>query len=354
VTEAEIIMATFFTLGAESAVGDNNQLLKLTKLIHWEKLSKHLKGINKNDINPQGGQEGYDKVQLLKALLLGQWHNLSDRELENSLRVRLDFMLFTGLEPGQTYPDHTTLCRFRNKLISKGLDKRVFKEINRQLESLGLTIEAAKGAVVDATIIQSAARPRREIEEKKMAEDRQEDQADNMHFEVVDSKDKDARWLKKGKRCYFGYKGFISTSEKEGFIQALHVTPANSYEGNELSKLLDELKPKSVFADKAYATAKNRQGLKAKGIKDRIMHKASRGHELSSRKKLLNKLISSRRFIVEQCFGTLKRRFAMARTRYFGIEKVQGQLYLKAMCYNLNKACNMVVAVGQLRLVDAR
>jgi len=55
-------------------------------------------------------------------------------------------------------PDETTPCRFRNRLIEKGADKKMFKKINQQLELLGLKIESAKGAIVDATIIESAAR----------------------------------------------------------------------------------------------------------------------------------------------------------------------------------------------------
>lgn len=333
-------MATFFTLGAEALIGQDNQLLRLNRLIKWNRIEKHLVGVNKNDIDPAGGPMGYNKLALLKAILLGQWHNLSDRDLENSLRVRIDFMLFTGLELDQPFPDNTTLCRFRNKLIAKGLDKKIFKEMNRQLESLGLKIESSQGAVVDATIIESAARPNQIIEEAELPEDRQEDER-STQFQVQDSVDKDARWLKKGRKCYLGYKAFVSTSEGKGFIQALHVEPANVYEGHYLSKVIEQVEAKAVYADKGYAVKSNTAWLKDKGIKSRIMYKAARGRALSQREKLLNKLISKRRFIVEQCFGTLKRRFDMTRARYMGIAKVAGQLYLKSMCFNLNKALNM-------------
>lgn len=332
-------MATFFTLGAEALIGQDNQLLKLNRLIQWHRIEKHLVGIHKNDISSDGGPVGYNKLALLKAILLGQWHSLSDRDLENSLRVRIDFMLFTGLELDQAFPDHTTLCRFRAKLIAKGLDKKIFKEMNRQLESLGLKIESSQGAVVDATIIESAARPNQLIEETDIAEDRQEE--DKPEFQVRDSIDPDARWLKKGNRCYLGYKAFVSTSEGTGFIQALHVEPANVYEGHYLSKVIEQTEARVVYADKGYAVGTNRIWLKRNGIKSRIMHKAVRGRALNKREKLLNKLISKRRFIVEQCFGTLKRRFEMARARYMGIAKVTGQLYLKSMCFNLNKALNI-------------
>jgi IS5 family transposase len=336
-------MATFFTLGAEALIGQDNQLVKLNRLIQWPRIEKYLVGVNKNDIDPAGGPTGYNKLALLKAILLGQWHSLSDRDLENSLRVRIDFMLFTGLELDEPFPDSSTLCRFRNKLIAKGIDKKIFKEMNYQLEQLGLKIESSKGAVVDATIIQSAARPNRLLEEVEMPEDRREDEA-KAEFQVRDSADPDARWLKKGRHCYLGYKAFVSTSEGNGFIQALHVEPANVYEGHYLSKVVEQTQAKAVYADKGYCVGTNTIWLKKQGIKSRIMRKAARGRALSKWEKRLNKLISKRRFIVEQCFGTLKRRFEMARARYMGVTKVAGQLYLKSMCFNLNKALNMGIA----------
>lgn len=163
-------MASFFMLGAEERIGEKNQLMKLAKLINWEALRSYLKGLYKNEEHSQGGPP-YDTLKLFKGILLGQWHNLSDPKLEESLRVRLDFMLFTGFEVGEDLPDETTLCRFRNKLIEKKLDQVLFNFINQQLEQIGLHIQSSKGAIVDATIIESAARPRRTLE---IVEDRAE------------------------------------------------------------------------------------------------------------------------------------------------------------------------------------
>jgi IS5 family transposase len=78
-------------------------------------------------------------------------------QLEESLRVRMDFMLFTNFD-GEV-PDHSTLCRFRNLLISRGLLEKTLNNINKQLEKKGLKVEAKEGAIVDATVIESAARP---------------------------------------------------------------------------------------------------------------------------------------------------------------------------------------------------
>lgn len=344
-------MNSFFTLGAEHQVGEDNQLMKLSKLINWEQFRKEFKGLYKQEENHKGGQQPYDPLKMFKAILLGQWHSLSDPKLEESLRVRLDFMLFTGFELGEELPDETTLCRFRNRLIKRGLAKELFKKINEQLEEYGLKVESSKGAVIDATIIESAARPKRMIE---IAEDRSEGEArggelknqGEGEIQTRESVDPDAKWLKKGTRYYFGYKGFARVSEGSGFISQVEVTPANQAECKELDHLTLDLTNQVIYADKAYASRENREILKSRKLKDRVLHKATRNHPLTHWQKIFNKAVSKRRYIVEQCFGTLKRQFGCRRSQYMTKEKVAGELYFKSICYNLLKAINQINIVS--------
>jgi len=49
-------------------------------------------------------------------------------------------------------------------------------------------------------------------------------------------------------------------------------------------------------------------------------------------------LVSQKRHLVEQAFGTLKRRFQFERASYFTVAKVHGQMTLKAIAFNLLKA----------------
>ncbi|MBI3211664.1 MAG: transposase [Simkania negevensis] len=108
---------SFFTSEAYTRLGSKNRLVKLNQLIDWEKITPHLRGIHKNEVNPKGGPKAYSSLAMFKALLLGQWHSLSDPALEEALRVRLDFMVFTGLENPEEVPDETTLwTRFFFKL----------------------------------------------------------------------------------------------------------------------------------------------------------------------------------------------------------------------------------------------
>lgn len=253
-------MATFFEIGLERQLGKKNQLMKIHRLINWERLGGYLKKVRKTD-PVTGGREGYDELSMFKAILLGQWHNLSDPGLEESLRVRLDFMAFTGFQMGESIPDETTLCRFRNRLIELKLDKTLMRMVNQELSRLGIEIEKAKGAIIDATIVASSARP--EAEETVVMDRAEEAESHTMkHVESRASKDPDARWLKKGNKTYFGYKSFVSVTQGDGYIQATHVASANVSEMTEFRSFIHEIQSPEIFTDKGYACKANEDLLK--------------------------------------------------------------------------------------------
>ena len=305
-------------------------LLRLESLLDWQALGEVIGDLGRSGYGPTG----YDPVALLKSLILQAWHGLSDPGLEEALRLRLDFMLFTGFE--NAVPDETTFCRFRNLLVQHGKWQEALREVNRQLQAAGLQVTPTKGAVLDATIVESAARPRKHLE--TTAVDREEE---TTIFEVTGehlSADPDATWLKKGKRSYFGYKGFVTTDSTRGAIHRIHVTPAHVSEMVSLQAALGDVCTEKLYADKGYASRENRQFLKSRGSRGGLMYKAARGRPLSSWQKRANKIISKSRYIVEQAFGTLKRRFSFARASYMTRVKVEAQLTLKAIAFNLVKA----------------
>lgn len=324
-----------FSYEGNKRIGSENILVKVDHLIDWSRFSLLL---TQAKIRNKLGPNGYDPLLLFKCLLLGQWHGLSDPQLEESLKIRLDFMLFAGLDLHSTIPDETTHCRFRNLLVAKGLFDDFLTEICFQLEEHGLKLKEAETAIVDATLIESAARPNKILE--TIAQDREEDSIDCQITEDL-SVDPDARWVKKGRKSTFGYKGFVRCDE-EGFVDCTHVTPANEGESPQLEKLTEGAKAKRFLADKAYASKANREHLKDKKIKDGIMHKAVRNRPLRASQKCFNKLISKRRFRVEQVFGTAKRLFDMGRSRYFSTSKTHAQLTMVAICMNLLKAANKI------------
>src|SRR3990167_1992412 len=311
----------------------NSQLIQAFSLIDWEPVKQNMGKLGRSGYGPNG----YVPVNLLKALILQAWHSLSDEGLEEALRVRLDFMVITGLEK---VPDHTTLCRFRNLLISQNLWEYLLAMVNYQLEQRGLKVKESQGAIIDATLIESAARPRKEME--GMAVDGEEENEYVVEERVTLSKDPDATWLKKGKRSYFGYKGFMVIDQEDGYIHQVHVTPAHVSEVRELEEVIKNRRDKRLYGDKGYASQGNKDLLRSKGIKNGLMEKAKRNKPLTHWQKVFNRMISKIRYRVEQGFGTLKRKFKLTRASYFTTPKVQGQMALKAIAFNLLKATNKV------------
>ena len=66
------------------------------------------------------GPKGYDQIVLFKCLLIGQWHEMSDPKLEETLRVRFDALLFAGLDLHCAVRDETPHFRSRNARVRAG------------------------------------------------------------------------------------------------------------------------------------------------------------------------------------------------------------------------------------------
>lgn len=311
-------------------LGKENQLMKLDKLLNWEKINMEIE-----DVHGHLGRKGYPVHKMFKILLLQAWHSQSDPGIAASLKVRLDFLRFVGFTLGEKLPDDTTICKFRNKMIKQGKYDKLLKEINNQLEEMGLKIKEAKEAIVDATIIRSAARPNRRYKESQEAD----------KYEKEESKDEDARWLKKGKKCYFGYRCFANV-DKEGYINKGYAVPANAAETKEFCRITKDTTERSrVYTDKGFCSKENRINLKNSNKKNGIMYKENKNSKLSFWQKRFNKIIAKTRWVVEQTFGTMKRKFNFERASYFTSDKVTSQFIMKSICINLLKAVNKVSLV---------
>lgn len=293
--------------------GRNPALERVTELVHWDRFEKALAGFR--DDGP--GRPGYRPLLLFKALLLQAWYGLSDADLEHLLGDRLSFTRFVGLTVEDDVPDHTTLCRFRNRLIAERVLEKLFTELDQQLEQAGLVLK--QGTILDATLIEAAAARR------------------GPQDAVVDP---DAAYAKRqGKSgVTYGYKAHVGVDEGSGLIRAVTTTPANINDTTPADALIrgDEA---AVYADMAYDTKERRSGLKAAGIKPRIMRRPNKHHPVLPRRLArLNRLIARRRAAVETTFATWKRRMGLLRARYFGLQKTAGQILLVAMAFNLRRA----------------
>ena len=125
-------------------IGADDALSWIDALVDRRLFSPILKrGPGRSGIGPQG----YDPLVLFKCLLTGQWHGVSEPKLERALKVRLDFMIFCGLDLYASVPDETTHCRFRTALVKGSVYDDLLAELCRQIEDHGLKLKEAEAAI---------------------------------------------------------------------------------------------------------------------------------------------------------------------------------------------------------------
>jgi IS5 family transposase len=298
-----------------SGRGRNEALERVSSLVDWGRIEQVLGGLRQEG----PGRPGYRPLLLFKALLLQAWYGLSDAELEYRLGDSLAFGRFVGLSLEDEVPDHTTLCRFRNRLISDRLLEKLFAELDRQLEAAGVVLKA--GTLLDATLIETgAARPPPRGRE-------------------AEAVDPDAAFAKRSGKpgSTYGYKAHVGVDQGSGVIRSVIATPANVNDTTPADDLIrgDE---KAVWADAAYHTHAREAALKQRGVKARLMRRPNKHHpRLPPRLAKLNRLIARRRAAVETTFATWKRRMGFTAIRYLGLVKANAQITLVAMAFNLRR-----------------
>ena len=291
----------------------SGRLDRLSGLVKWYRFEKLL-----GRLREEGpGRPGYRPLAMFKALLLQSLYGLSDAELEEALGDRLSFRRFVGLSLEDEVPDHTTICRFRNRLIEAGVLAKLFAELDRQLEAAGVILR--RGTMLDATLIETgAARPPKEGDE---------------------AIDPDAGFARRSGKpgSTYGYKAHVGVDQGSGLIRSVITTPANVNDTTPADDLIrgDE---RSVWGDAAYHTHARERALKAKGVKARLMRRPNKHHpKLPPRLARYNRLIARRRAAVETTFATFKRRMGLTAIRYIGLTKAHAQILLAAMAFNLRR-----------------
>ena len=288
------------------------------------------------------GTPSYDGILLFKMLLLETWYGLSDYEVEDRINDSISFSYFCGLTIEQAAPDHSTLSRFRTELTKTGTFEKLFKLINSQLEKHHIIIK--KGAIVDASVIDTPLRPKGKTNQE-VTDDRSDEEIKTKK-KYASSVDSDGTWLKKRGKFHFGYKKHHVTDE-EGLVLGVVTTTASTNEIANLEDVLDSADLPSdipLKADKGYQSKKNEALLKKRGLKNHILKKAKKNKPLTKWEKRFNKLIGKTRFKVERTFGGIKRWFLGGTAKYRGMEKMHAQNLMEALCYNLYRSPGIVAS----------
>ncbi|KKL51590.1 hypothetical protein LCGC14_2293970 [marine sediment metagenome] len=308
----------------------------ISTLLDWGGVSRIIDANYKKGRSATGCPS-YDGLLLFKMCLLQTWYGLSDYEVEDRVNDSISFGYFCGLHIDQVAPDHSTLSRFRTAMTRAGAFEPLFKEINRQLESNSIIVK--KGAIVDASVIDTPLKPKGRTS-YKVTEDREDEHEVSVEKQYPESVDKEAAWLKKSGRYRYGYKKHYVTDEG-GLVLGVVTTRASTNEIANLEEVLDAAGlPEGIplKADKGYQSAKNAALLEKRGLKNHILKKAKRNRPLTKWEKLFNKIIGRTRFKVERTFGGIKRWFSGGVARYRGMEKMHTQNLMEAIGYNLYRS----------------
>ena len=253
----------------------------------------------------RGGRPNIDVIVMLKSLFIQQLYNLSDQQLERELADRISFRVF--LDTTEVVPDSTTIWKFRERLAESGKDKKVWDELQRQLDSMNLKVK--KGVMQDASFITSD--PGHAKKDTPRGDD------------AKTRRSKDGTWAKKGTESYFGYKVHSVMDEDYGLVRRIEVTPSNVHDSQ-----VDLAKEGEVrYADKGYSGAETR------GY-DASMKKAARGHPLSYKDKMRNKRISRKRAPVERFFAFAKRICKAGHVSVTTVARVRVKMIITGIVFN--------------------
>jgi IS5 family transposase len=300
----------------DARLGSNDKLARIDGLIDWQRLEALLGYLRPG----QTGRPPYPALAMVKALYLQALYDLSDPGLEEALLDRLSFRRFCGFALDAATPDETTICRFRLAAAQSGILERCFAEVNRQLDARGLMLK--KGTLMDASIVAATHRPPRR--EAGMG--------------ALHPREPGADWTSKNGKSFFGYKLHVGLDAGSGLIRKAAFTPARTQD-NEMADALISGDEKAVYADRIYESKARRRALKARGIKDRIMHRRHKHMPVLPRwMQVRNRLISRRRAPVESVFSALKRIYGKARTRCHSLAANAVDFIAFATVFNLRRA----------------
>ena len=326
---------------------------QINELVDWRPISNIINKHYQKGMSVDG-RPSYDGLLLFKMSLLQTWYGLSDYEVEDRLNDSLSFSRFVGLSLDKTSPDHSVLSSFRTELTQKAVYEKLFKELNKQLEKHKIIIKT--GAIVDASITPSPLKPKgkatyqitedRSEVEPTLEENQKEQKAVELLKIVQPGVDTEASWVKKAGKLQYGFKKHV-VSDNEGMAIGVLTTTAKVNEISNLEEVLataDLPDGIGLFADKGYASVKNRELLKSKKMKDRILKRAVKGKPLTDREKQFNKLAGKVRYKIERVFGSIKRWFNSGNARYRGLAKTHTQHLMEAMAYNLYRSPGIVMS----------
>jgi len=348
--------------GRLDRIGD--PLAKLDAIMDWSPFIDIIDEIRPDKTKTgNGGRPPIKSSVLLKGLLIGEFYNLSDAQIEYQITDRASFSRFCGLGLSDAVPDANTFWLLREKLKETGKHADLFQAFWAALNEVG--IEYSKGTIVDATFEDA---PRRRNLRKDQYEALKEHdktgaelpleldkeqiyslesglpERDRTMTHRLRQTDLDARWAKKNDEVHYGYKDHVAVDIPTKLIIAHEVTAANVNDGQELSDVVPK-GTETVYDDAGYVGEEIDRKLREKcpGVEHFTCAKAQRNKPLTKEQKDFNRQIVARvRSRVEHVFGRMTYCMGGLNVRVIGIARAKCQIDLRDLAYNIMRYSTLV------------
>lgn len=349
---------TFYgTYVYDQVVPQDHFFRKLNEMLDWRKYTQKMMRWYKG--RAEYGRPPFDPAVLLKMLLVAYLYNLSERQVEAHINDSLSAKYFLGLSMDQFAPDHSTLTKFKQRII---LRKRELK-LEQLLEDIVQTalqkgIRFGSIQVVDSTHSVAHVNTTKEDKRKKGGKG---------------PTDPDAQWGAKGKhsvqgpdggqgkqaKYFLGYKTHASLNAENHLITSLKVTAGNAWDGHFLQGLIEkdlsnQVPLQTVTADRGYDDSQNHYWLEQSGLQSAICLNDYRTKKKDANKEIWIEMKANpayrqglqERYKIERKFGECKQQHGLGRCRYRGLERYEIQALLTAMALNLKRMVKLLYGVN--------
>jgi IS5 family transposase len=315
-----------------SSIG--NPLEVIINVIDFEMFRKTLESklVNTNK-RSNAGARPYDVVMMFKILILQRYYGLGDKQVEYQIIDRTSFRNFLGLDTGDKVPDEKTVWAFREALTKHGLIEELFAQFIEFLTTKGMIF--TEGQIVDASF---AIAPRQRNTREENTTIKKGDGAELWKDEPNKKrhKDIDARWTKKNKETFYGYKNHIKIDKKSKIINTFVVTDASVHDSQPLDSLLTKKdKGQDLYGDSAYTGPNQKAIIRKYKMRNKINKKGYRNRPLSKAVQSSNTVKSRIRSRVEHVFGFMEQSMNGLALKCVGIARATGILGLINLTYNI-------------------
>jgi len=264
------------------------------------------------------GRPSNDPEALFKIFFIQKLQGESDRVVLENVIDRISYRRFLGISKDEEIPDRKQLVTFRKNYFRERSPEKLFNELFKILRREDIIVKA--GSMIDSQIIESPGK-------KSSSKDR---------------RDKYAKWVKKHKKSFFGYKMHINVDRDTKLIKRMKVTSAKVHDFEVMEDILSKRTTKTLYADKGYASPVQEKTLEQNGIRSKVMRKSYRDKPLSRQDEERNKRISKTRARVEHVFGRFVTEFKYVRTRYFKKYMNEMDMFFMAFLYNAKESIRMM------------